>query len=151
MAELPSHPNGEQKTRKEIDLNNPIPVDTFGGRVHVKWDNEAAVTPFGQLAFFIEFLKTSGVYNDWVNKCPMTFSSPNAPSKINVLGTTFLSILAGHNRYSHMTSIRCDTVSTNLLGMSKAVSEDAVRRAFSNNIEEQDGIEWLKESFLQTY
>jgi hypothetical protein len=35
---------------------------TFGGRVHVRWDNDAAVTPFGQLAFFIEFLKTSGVY-----------------------------------------------------------------------------------------
>ncbi len=151
MAELPSHQKGEQKTQREIDLNSPIPVDTFGGRVHVKWDNEAAVTPFGQLAFFIEFLKTSGVYSDWVDKCPMIFNSPNAPSKLNVLGTTFLSVLAGHKRYSHMTSIRCDTVSTNLLGMTKAVSEDAVRRAFSNNIEEQDGIEWLKESFLQTY
>jgi hypothetical protein len=35
--------------------------------------------------------------------------------------------------------------------MTKAVSEDAVRRAFSNNIEEQNGIKWLKESFFQTY
>lgn len=151
MEELPIHQKGEQKTRREIDLNSPIPVDTFGGRVHVKWDEEALVTPFGQLAFFIEFLKTSGVYNDWVDKCPMVFNSPNAPSKLNVLGTTFLSVLAGHKRYSHMTSIRCDTVSTSLLGMSKAVSEDSVRRAFSNNVEEEAGAEWLKESFLQTY
>ena len=151
MEELPSHQKGEQKTQKEIDLNSPIPVDTFGGRVHVKWDEEASVTPFGQLAFFIEFLKTSGVYNDWVDKCPMVFNSPNAPSKLNILGTTFLSVLAGHKRYSHMTSIRCDTVSTGLLGMSKAVSEDSVRRAFSNNVEEEAGAEWLKESFLQTY
>ena len=94
MAELPNHQKGEQKTQREIDLNTPIPVDTFGGRVHVKWDNNAEVTPFGQLAFFMEFLKTSGVYSDWVDKCPMIFNSP-------------------------MTSIRCDTVSTNLLGMTK--------------------------------
>ena len=151
MEILPNHPKGEQKIHSKIDLSNPIPVDTFGGRVHVRWDDEAAVTPFGQLAFFIEFLKTSGIYADWVKNCPLTFNSPNAPSKLNVLGTTFLSVLAGHKRYSHMTGIRHDTVSTSLLGMTKAVSEDAVRRAFAHNIEEQEGIVWLKNSFLQTY
>lgn len=35
---------------------------TFGGRIHVEGDPFAAVTPLGQLPFFIEFLKVSGLY-----------------------------------------------------------------------------------------
>jgi hypothetical protein len=38
-----------------------IPVDTFAGRIHVEWDPNAEVTPFGQLPLFIEFLKASGL------------------------------------------------------------------------------------------
>ena len=33
-----------------------VAVDTFAGRIHVEWDPVAAVTPMGQLPFFIEFL-----------------------------------------------------------------------------------------------
>jgi hypothetical protein len=38
-------------------------ADTFAGRVHVEWDNSAAVTPFGQLPFFIEFVKQGGLFD----------------------------------------------------------------------------------------
>ncbi len=58
------------------------------------------------------------------------YNSPNGPRKRDVLGTTLLSILAGHRRYAHITSLRCDGVNRALLGMSKVVSEDAVRRGF---------------------
>jgi len=40
-----------------------------------------------------------------------------------------LSILSGHKRYSHVTTIRCDGVNPGLLGMNKVISEDALRRA----------------------
>ena len=40
-----------------------------------------------------------------------------------------LSVLAGHRRYAHITTLRCDPVNPPLLGMAKVVSEDAVRRA----------------------
>ena len=33
-------------------------VDTCGGMIHVKWDEEASVTPYGQMPFFIDFLLT---------------------------------------------------------------------------------------------
>jgi hypothetical protein len=46
-----------------------------------------------------------------------------------VLGTWMLSILSGHRRYSHVTTIRCDRVNPGLLGMNKVISEDALRRA----------------------
>ena len=41
------------------------------GRIHVEWDPAAAVTPLGQLPFFIEFLKVSGLFDAWVADCPL--------------------------------------------------------------------------------
>jgi len=110
----------------------------------VEWDNSAAVTPLGQLPFFIEYLKQGGLFDGWVADCPLHYTSPNAPNKRDVLGTVLLSVLAGHWRYAHMTALRCDPVNPSLLRMEQVVSEDAVRRAF-DKIEEHGGIAWLQE------
>ena len=96
---------GEAK-RKALKTQKPVAVDTFGGRVHVEWDPAAAVTPLGQLPFFIDFLKASGVFDAWVKDCPLHYVSNNAPDKRAVLATFPLSILAGHHRYAHITGIR---------------------------------------------
>ena len=40
----------------------------------------------------------------------MVFNSNKAPNKRDVLGTILLSILVGHKRYAHMTSVYCDSV-----------------------------------------
>ncbi|MBF0447228.1 MAG: transposase, partial [Magnetococcales bacterium] len=72
--------------------SSPVAVDTFGGRLHVEWDPQAAVTPLGQLPFFIEFLKTADLFEPWVEESPLEYKSPNAPSKRDVLGTMLLSI-----------------------------------------------------------
>ena len=37
-------------------------VETPGGRIHIRWANEASATPNAQLAFFAEFLATAGLY-----------------------------------------------------------------------------------------
>src|SRR5215467_14018470 len=47
----------------------------------------------------------------------------------------------GHRRYAHVTALRCDTVNPPLLGMSKVVSEDALRRALAK-IDETAGVQW---------
>ncbi|MCX7013864.1 MAG: hypothetical protein NTW86_15155 [Candidatus Sumerlaeota bacterium] len=107
-----------------------VAVETFGGWIHVEWDPQAAVTPLGQLPFFIEFLKTAELFEPWVEDCPLAYHSPNAPSKRDVLATAVLSILVGHTRYAHVTAIRRHTVNPRLLGMSQTMSEDSVRRAF---------------------
>ena len=41
---------------------------------------------------------------------PLSYVSPNAPTKAEVLGTWMLSILSGHRRYSQVTAIRYDGV-----------------------------------------
>jgi hypothetical protein len=54
MSDQSSHPEGERKTTALVPAPGPVAVDTFGGRVHVEWDPQAAVTPLGQLPFFTD-------------------------------------------------------------------------------------------------
>ena len=65
------------------------------------------------------------------------------PSKRDLLGTVLLSVLSGHYRYAHITTLRCDAVNPRLLGMKKVVSEDAVRRGLAK-IDEAAGLTWLQ-------
>ena len=120
-----------------------VVVDSFAGSIRVEFDHEAAFTPLGQLPFFIDFLKTAGLFEAFVADCPLRYTSPNAPKKRDVLGTAMLSMLAGHKRYAHIAALRSDRVLPELLDMSKIVSEDAVRRAFAA-IEEEAGANWLR-------
>jgi len=108
----------------------------------VQWDHGASATPNAQLTFFAEFLATTGVYDSWVNSCPLSYTSPNAHSKRDVLGTWLLGVLAGHNRYAHITGLRGDAVSPQILGMEKIISEDALRRSLSRMSAEQSQA-WL--------
>src|SRR5277367_2802943 len=133
------HPMGEQP---EVAASSAI-ADTFAGRVHVEWDAAAPVTPFGQLPFFIDYLKQAGLFEAWVADCPLSLTSPNAPKKRDLLGTVLLSVLAGHRRYAHITALRCDPVNPPLLGMRKVVSEDSVRRGLAT-ISEAKGLPWLQ-------
>jgi hypothetical protein len=142
------HPEAEQPLVEILD-DQPVPIDTYAGRVDIDWDPHAPVTPLGQMPFFISFLKSAGLFDNWVTACPLNYTSPKAPSRRDVLGTVLLSILSGHRRYAHITALRTDTVNPPLLGMRKVLSEDAVRRAFEK-IEAESGIEWLQEQLDYT-
>ena len=78
---------GEAKRKALARQNAAIALDTFGGRIHVEWDPSAAVTPLGQLPFFIEFLKVSGVFDSWVRDCPLEYQRNHASDKRAVLAT----------------------------------------------------------------
>jgi len=69
-----------------------------------------SATPNAQLTFFTEFLATTGANDAWVN-----------PSKRDVLGTWLLAILAGHNRYYHITGLRGDAVSPQILDINTTI------------------------------
>src|SRR6266851_2510177 len=102
-----AHPAGEQLP-VESAVEGPVTAETFAGRVHLEWEPAASVTTMGQLAFFIEYLKQAGLFDGFVAGCPLHLTSPNAPSKRDVLGTVLLSVLAGHRRYAHITALRGD-------------------------------------------
>jgi Transposase DDE domain group 1 len=130
--------------------SEPSAVDTFGGKVFVRWDPDANVTGFGPAAYFIEFLKANGLWERWVEDCPLHYTSPNAPPKQDILGTVMLSVLAGHKRYAHITTVRSDNVLPQLLGMKRVRSEDAVRRAFQQGQEERYTM-WTRKHLRATY
>jgi hypothetical protein len=119
-------------------------VEALGGPVQVRWNQGEAATPFGQMAYFAEFLNLTGLYGRWVESAPLSYTSPNGSKVTDVLGTLFLSVLSGHWRYAHIAALRADGVSAGLLGMSAIVSEDTVRRALIA-MDEQAGVSWLQE------
>lgn len=118
-------------------------LETAGGQLKVRWDGKAQSSVMGQMAFFIEFLTVTGLFENWVKECPLDYKSPNGSSQRDILGTWLLSIVSGHWRYAHVSAMRCDGVNPGLLGMSGVVAEDTLRRALKA-IDESAGSEWLK-------
>jgi hypothetical protein len=137
---------GEAKRRAHTGLlvrPQTVGVEAPNGRLQVRWDSESAATPFGQMAFFLEFLHLTGLYARWQRACPFTYTGPHGSRREDILGTWVLSLLAGHRRYAHMNAIRFDGVMPELLGMQRVVAEDTVRR-FLKAIDETAGMDWLQ-------
>jgi len=144
------HPEGEVQIATNLAGETATSLDTFAGKIHVKWSPEATVSSLGLMPFFIEFLKTSGLFEDWVKSCPLHYTSGNAPKVRDVLGTLVLAVLAGHWRYAHISAIRADGVNPGLLGMSEVASEDSVRRGMKAMEEAASG-EWMKKHLKACY
>ncbi|MCN4144445.1 MAG: hypothetical protein LC437_05065 [Thiohalomonas sp.] len=106
--------------------------------------------PHGAITLFHPVFKIRCRFDPWVSDCPLHYRSNNAPKKVNVLGSLFLSILSGHNRYAHITNLMNDQVNSRLLGMTKVLSDDSARRGL-NKIEEKGGIEWLQRHLQSCY
>ena len=131
------HPQGEPQILPAEVLHEVLAparhaVAGHGRRLYVEWDPQAPVTPLGQLVYFSQFLATAGLFSQWVADCPLRYTSPNAPTLTDVLGTQTLAILAGSKRYAHGTALRGDPINPQGLGMSRVLSEDAGRRAFQD-------------------
>ena len=140
---LAIHPTGDQLPVDPTAARSATTLDTFAGPVKVEWGAASALTALGQMPFFIEFLKVSGRFEAWIADCPLDRASPNASLVRDLLGTTMLSMLSGHKRYAHITALRSDPVLPELLGMTKIVSEDAVRNGLKA-MPEKEGAEWVQ-------
>ena len=122
-----------QETRKAVgaQAHEALRVHTPGGVFSVRWDARGSATAMGQLAFFAEYLEATGLFEAWLKSCPLSYTSPNAPALVDVLGTWMLSILDGHCRYAHVGALRGDGVAPSILGMGKIIGDDSLRRALS--------------------
>ncbi|MGH8831901.1 MAG: transposase, partial [Polaromonas sp.] len=122
-----------QETLKAVaaQAHEAMRVHTPGGVFSVRWDARGSATAMGQLAFFAEYLEATGLFEAWLKSCPLSYTSPNAPALVDVLGTWMLSILDGHCRYAHVGVLRGDGVAPSILGMGKIIGDDSLRRALS--------------------
>ena len=137
---------GEAKRRANVAVREAVEalaVDTVGGRVQVRWNTHRAVTAFDQLAFFVEYLNLTGWYRRWEEECPLQYAGPHGSRTEDIIGTWFLSVLAGHRRYAHMAALRADALSPQVLGLTTVVSEDTVRRALIA-VDEVAGRRWMQ-------
>src|SRR5580704_10788840 len=80
-----AHPEGEVEIAAKQAAETVTSLDTFAGKIHVKWSPEATVSSLGLMPFFIEFLKTSGLFDKWVEECPLHYTSGNASAKRDAL------------------------------------------------------------------
>lgn len=137
---------GESKSKREMAKQvtaKALGIETIAGKIQVQWDASASATPYGQMVFFIEFLKLTGLYERWLRDCPLDYQGGHASPTADIIGTWFLSILSGHRRYAHITTLRSDGVLPELLGMEKVVSEDTVRRGLTA-IDDSLGSAWSR-------
>ena len=125
-------------TPSEVDQVEADKLQLDGGcdRYEVEWDTEARVTPMGSLVFFAQYIQTGGLIDRLCEGTPLAYTSNNAPKERDVLGTIVLSILNGQTRYAHINALRGDRVGAEVLGVSKLVSEDSVRRALKRGTPE---------------
>ena len=113
-----AHPFDERDLVEQTASTEPMALDSFGGRVHARWSPDEAVSPFGQLPFFLDVLKHADLFEPFVAGYPLQFSSPNAPKVRDVPGTLVLSIVTGGRRYAHVNALRHDGINPSPPGMS---------------------------------
>ena len=114
---------------QSVERQAKLMVRGLAGGFEVEWDRDAKVTLSGTVVYFAQYLNAGGLMDRLCEDAPMAYTSNNAPEDRDVLGTMVLSILNGHTRYAHINALRHDRVGPEVLGMSKMVSEDSVRRA----------------------
>lgn len=136
--------SGTQGVETQVRVGKFL-VNGQNERLDVDWDEQAQVTPMGGLVFFASYLETSGLLDGLCKSTPFKYTSPNAPKERDVLSTLLLSVLKGHTRYAQINELRADKVCASLLGASKIVSEDSVRRAFQRSKPEKWD-QWLSKN-----
>lgn len=102
----------------------------------------------GGLSYFAEYLAATGVFEDLVEQCPLVYLSNNAPAKRDVLGTILLSVLEGHTRYAHISSLAGAQLDARTLEMGKIPCEDSIRGALSKLTENAERTAyWIRRCF----
>jgi hypothetical protein len=64
-------PEGELQEVEMEPWGTAVSLDTLAGKLQFKGAPDAEVSSLGQMPFFIEFLKTSGLFDGWVKDCPL--------------------------------------------------------------------------------
>lgn len=142
-----------ESSSNDLSENQTLPavkVEAVCGVTQVEWDNTQPFTPVGQLVFFAQFLNCSHLFSNWVSSAPLYYTSNNAPSVQDILGTLMLSVLVGHKRYCNIEQLYGDKVCAEVLGLSKLCSDDSSRRGVKR-MDESEALSWLDQSLKDSY
>jgi hypothetical protein len=109
--------------RKEI---TPI----FGKRKVVLMETKRAVTPFGGLSIFAEFLGRIGYRAAVAETMPFVLKSPNAISPDETFTAFLISVAAGARRFAHTGLLRADKALHSIMGIKRFPTDDTIRNLF---------------------
>src|SRR5882757_10418256 len=100
-----------------------------GGKIKI-CDTLRAVTPFGGLSVFIEFLGRIGLVEQLASRTPYQPKSGNHYDPGQILVGFILSVIAGAQRFAHANQLRADRALHALLGMKRFPSDDTILNYF---------------------
>jgi hypothetical protein len=100
-----------------------------GGKIKI-CDTLRAVTPFGGLSVFIEFLGRIGLVEQLTSRVPYQPKSGNHYDPGQILVAFILSVIAGAQRFAHTNQLRADRALHALLGMERFPSDDTILNYF---------------------
>jgi len=89
-----------------------------------------AVTPFGGLSVWVEFLGKIGYRQQVREHLPVHLRSPNAIAPEETFTAFLISVLAGARRFAHTGLLRADGALHALLGMKRFPTDDTIRNLF---------------------
>ena len=102
----------------------------FGGRKIELQETEQALTPFGGLIVFLEFLNKIGFVKKVMECMPFQHRSPNSIPPAQTYIAFLISVAAGARRFAQTSWLRGDRALHGLLGIPRFPSDDTIRNLF---------------------
>jgi hypothetical protein len=102
----------------------------FGGGKVVLRETEQALTPFGGMVVFLEFLHKIGLVKKVIECMPVVHRSPNSIPPAQSYIAFLISVAAGARRFAQTSWLRGDRALHGLLGIDRFPSDDTIRNLF---------------------
>jgi hypothetical protein len=118
-----------RNTEEDKTVHWKITALRGGKKVELR-ETQRAVTPFGGLVVFFEFLRRIGYCEAVRQHLPFSLTSPSAIDPVKTFTAFLLSVVAGARRSAHTSLLRADAALHALLGISRFPIDDTVRNLF---------------------
>ncbi len=102
----------------------------FDGRKVQLRETEQALTPFGGMVVFLEFLNRIGLVKKVIECMPVIHRSPHSIPAAQTWIAFLVSVVAGARRFAHASWLRGDRALHGMLGMDRFPSDDTIRNLF---------------------
>jgi hypothetical protein len=102
----------------------------FDGRKVLLKETERALTPFGGMVVFLEFLNKIGFVQKVMECMPIVHRSANSIPPAQTYVAFLISVAAGARRFAHASWLRGDRALHGLLGIDRFPSDDTIRNLF---------------------
>jgi hypothetical protein len=102
----------------------------FDGRKVLLRETERALTPFGGIVVFLEFLNKIGFVKQVMECMPIVHTSSNSIPPAQTYLAFLISVATGARRFAHASWLRGDRALHGLLGIDRFPSDDTIRNLF---------------------